>query len=386
MENFIIPENRHLNNSGENNMDHFDNCFENNNNCTPGFLIPHCPVMLVLDTSHSMWGQGLADLQSSLAAFFRTISQENFPNAEIDIAAVSMGDNLGMLEEFTPFTRSSLPSLKIRPKGGTPLGSALNLALDKIEAQIAFYQASGISRVTPQLIVLSDGKSSDSFTAAVSRLRTMLNQGKIFSRAIALGNAPDMLTLEQIASDRVLSAGYGSMRNAFTEVGSAVSRTYENEAPKVIMAENDGAAVPPNGTEYILDGANIICWNGKQNATLKILFAVTDELKRRGNPFKVVFDASTPYILPPGKERQFYRELIDKRLPEYSQAPANTKADIFILTYAGENSKCMIISNDCYRDHKEEFPWIKKSPRRISGMIMGGKLCIPQMNMSVPVK
>ena len=370
-------------NCGENNMNHFDTCLENNaaGNYLPGFLLPHCPVMLVLDTSHSMWGRGLADLQGSLAAFFRTVTQENFPNAEIDIAAVSMGDNLGMLEEFTPFTRSSLPTLKIRPKGDTPLGAALTLALDKIEAQTALNKSAGIQQVTPQLIILSDGKSSDDFSAAVSRLRTMISQGKIFSRAIALGDSPDMQILEAIASEKVLSAGYGSMRSAFTEVGSAVSQTYEEEAPQVIMADNSGT--PPCGTEYILDGANIICWNGKQNATLKILFAVTDELKRRGNPFKVVFDASTPYILPPGKERQFYRELIDKRLPEYSQAPANTKADIFILTYAGENSKCMIISNDRYLDHKEEFPWIRKSDRRVPGMVMGEKLYIPKLNMNI---
>ena len=32
-------------------------------------IVPHCPVMLVLDTSHSMWGKGLSDMTRSLKAF-----------------------------------------------------------------------------------------------------------------------------------------------------------------------------------------------------------------------------------------------------------------------------------------------------------------------------
>ena len=64
--------------------------------------MPHCPVILVLDTSHSMWGQGLTDMMVSLKAFYKTIADIQFLNAEVDIAAVSMGDNLCMLEDFTP--------------------------------------------------------------------------------------------------------------------------------------------------------------------------------------------------------------------------------------------------------------------------------------------
>ena len=64
-------------------------------------VLPHCAVILVLDTSHSMWGAGLRDMMRSLDHFYKTIQAEQFLNARIDIAAVSMGDNLRMLEEFS---------------------------------------------------------------------------------------------------------------------------------------------------------------------------------------------------------------------------------------------------------------------------------------------
>ncbi len=373
-------------NKGENNMEINNTSYEliACDNYAPAFTLPCCSVMLVLDTSHSMWGQGLADLQLSLKAFFRTIARENFPNAQIHIAAVSMGDNFGMLEEFTPFADSTLPGMKIRPKGSTPLGAALDLALDKIEAQSTHWKNAGISQVTPQLVILSDGKSSDDFSAALQRLRQMIGQNKIFSRAIALGKSPDMGVLSQIASQEVISAGYGTMRNAFTQVGGAVSQTYEAEAPQVIMAEHAQSA-PRSGVEYILDGSNIASWQSHQKPDLKTVLAVTGELERRNQPFKVVFDASLRHKIRE-EERHLYEKLLKDRPQEFLQVPAKTEADEFILLYAEENPNRMIITNDLYRDHRAAHPWAPESPRLLSGMVIGGKLYIPKINMTVPVE
>ena len=91
-------------------------------------VIPHCPVVLVLDTSHSMWGKGLTDMKNSLIAFYNTLDTVGFSDSQIDIAAVSMGDRLGMIEDFTPFADSLLPQALIRPKGYTPMAAALALA------------------------------------------------------------------------------------------------------------------------------------------------------------------------------------------------------------------------------------------------------------------
>ena len=74
----------------------------NSSNNELSFLIPHCPVVLVLDTSHSMWGQGLIDLRNSLKAFYHSVSNELFQEAQIDIETIRMGENFGIMESFTP--------------------------------------------------------------------------------------------------------------------------------------------------------------------------------------------------------------------------------------------------------------------------------------------
>ena len=93
-------------------------------------IMPHCAVMLVLDTSHSMYkGTALADLHRSLGAFVGAIGANAFRGAAVDVAAVGMGDDLRVLDDFHPFASSRLGSMRIRPKGDSPLGGALRLAL-----------------------------------------------------------------------------------------------------------------------------------------------------------------------------------------------------------------------------------------------------------------
>ena len=49
-----------------------------NEESLPALPIPHCPVMIVLDTSHSMWGRGMQDQQDALKAFHKTLDALEF--------------------------------------------------------------------------------------------------------------------------------------------------------------------------------------------------------------------------------------------------------------------------------------------------------------------
>jgi uncharacterized protein YegL len=101
-----------------------------------------------------------------------------------------MGDNLGMLENFTPFKKSSLPLVNIRPKGDTPLGGALNLALRQLDAQENYYNRKGIKYVPPQMIVLTDGDSSEDHSFEVNRVRNRVASGMLNCYSIAVGMHP----------------------------------------------------------------------------------------------------------------------------------------------------------------------------------------------------
>ena len=350
--------------------------------------MPHCPVVLVLDTSHSMWGQGLTDMMASLKAFYKTIADVEFMNAQVDIAAVSMGDNLCMLEEFTALHSSDLPNRGIRPKGDTPIGAALELAQEALQAQIRRYQSAGISYVTPNLILLSDGKSTDDFQGAAAHIRSSVESGKLICRAIALGQDADMEALSSIAGrDRVMIPSFGGMSQTFAQIGQIVSQTYEEEAQEVITEQ----AIPVDqnkGAEYLLDGSNILHWGASRSGiSLKHLLVITDYLKKTGQSFQVFFDATAPHILKKHapQEVEIYENLLKDDPNHFCQVPAGTRADDFLLVQADINKDALILTQDLFRDHVEKYPWLKTERRVIPGMVMNNVIFFPEISLQISV-
>ena len=350
--------------------------------------MPHCPVVMVLDTSHSMWGQGLTDMMASLKAFYKTIADVQFLNAQVDIAAVSMGDNLCMLEEFTPLHSSDLPNRSIRPKGDTPIGAALELAQEALQAQISRYQTAGIAFVTPNLILLSDGKSTDDFQRAADHIRSSVESGKLICRAVALGNDADMDALSSIAGrDHVMIPNFGGMRQAFAQIGQIVSQTYEEEAQEVITEQ----ATPVDqhlGAEYLLDGSNILHWDEyRTGISLKHLLAITDHLKKMGQSFQVFFDATAPHILKKKapQEADLYENLLKVDPAHFCQVPAGTRADDFLLLQADVNKDALILTQDLFRDHVDKYPWLKTERRVIPGMVMNNVIFFPAISLQISI-
>ena len=335
--------------------------------------IPHCAVMLVLDTSHSMWGAGLADMMSSLATFYDTLRSEQFANAQIDIAAVSLGDRLGMLEEFTPFEASVLPRMQIRPKGDTPIGATLTLALDKIDRQLQAYREIGVSHVTPQLIILSDGDSSDNFSTVAARIRQLSADGQLVCRVIATGDNPNLTALCSIAGENVSIARQSGMSATFVGVGKAVSQVYEEEAETIIdeafPTQTPVSSIGDDGT-ILIDGTNVMHWaKSRYGVTLKHLLAITRYFDECGVRWEVLFDASSRYLLS-AKEQAVFENLLKTRPEEFQQVPAKTRADDFLLMLADADPAARIISNDMYRDYAAEYPWVGERKRFIRGMVM----------------
>lgn len=370
----------------ENSMNSFTNMDSENNSLAP--LIPHCPVILVLDTSHSMWGKGLADMKESVQAFFKTIDSQGFALAQIDTAAVSMGDNLRMLEEFTPSIKSALPQMNIRPKGNTPICAALELALQKLQDQLTQYRSAHIPCTTPQLIILSDGESSDDFTVPAMKIRRMVRSGELFCRAIALGDSPDLDALQTIAGNEIMLPENGEMRRAFVEIGQMVSSTYEEEVPDIMgAATGEGSSEETSPEEpsqvFLLDGTNILHWDSKRSGlTLHWLLLITRGLSARGHRWQVFFDASTPYRVRP-EERKKYDALLRCDPEHFIQVPAGTRADDFLLVSADSMPGSLILSNDRYNDHVSKYPWVKDHSRIIPGMVLNGFVFFPKLSLKI---
>ena len=357
-------------------------------------VMPHCPVMLVLDTSHSMWGRGMQDLARAVGDFFRTIESAELPDSMIDIAGVSMGDNLCMLDEFRPLRESGLRNLSIRPKGHTPIGGALELALRKLDEKTVDYSRNGISVLTPHLVLLSDGISSDDFDGVAEEIRSRVGRGALVCRAVALGGHPDLDSLQRIAGGDVLIPRQDDLRQAFTEVGRQVSQRCEAAADEV-MGETVTAEVEPEeqpgeqatgGTLYLLDGSNILHWgNGGRGVSLRPVLAIAEELKRRGETYQVYFDASARHLLKSAAgELEQYEKLLADDPDHFQQVPAGTRADDFLLLIASQDSSARIMTQDRFKDYADRYPQVVRADRLLPGMVVRDQIYFPGIDLKIP--
>jgi uncharacterized protein YegL len=129
---------------------------------------PRCPCVLVLDTSGSMAGEPVAQLNEALCQFVREVSADILAAKRLELAVVSCGGDVRVAHDFTTVNQFVPPILMAG--GDTPLGSAIERGLDLIETRKRNYRLGGVSYYRPWLIVLTDGAPTDEMSQAARRL------------------------------------------------------------------------------------------------------------------------------------------------------------------------------------------------------------------------
>ena len=93
---------------------------------------PRVPIVLCLDTSFSMRGSPIDELQVGVESFYRSIRDDEIAQHSAEVSVFTFGGLAKCVAEFTSVREEhSLPMM--RAFGGTPLGEAVELAIDKLE-------------------------------------------------------------------------------------------------------------------------------------------------------------------------------------------------------------------------------------------------------------
>src|SRR5438105_3117467 len=84
------------------------------------------PICLCLDTSGSMEGEPIRELNQGVSLFFEAISGDEIARYAAEIAVIAFGDEAKKLLDFDSISRQRVPVLSA--SGSTPMGAAVNLA------------------------------------------------------------------------------------------------------------------------------------------------------------------------------------------------------------------------------------------------------------------
>ena len=165
---------------------------------------PILPVCLCLDTSGSMFPY-IKDLNEGIQAFFKDVEEDPKARHLLEIAMVRYGPDVQVVRDFLLFDRvPQAPALSA--DGGTPMGVAVNQALDLLESRKGLYHSRGQEYFQPWLVLMTDGEPTETnevWTAAARRSAEMASNKKLVVFPIAVGPDANLSVLQQFSPGRV---------------------------------------------------------------------------------------------------------------------------------------------------------------------------------------
>jgi uncharacterized protein YegL len=158
------------------------------------------PVCLVLDTSASMTGTPINELQEGVNTFFTELLGDEVAKYSAEVAVVTFGGEVDMPVDFAAVTSQTVPSL--RAGGMTPMGEAVEKALELLNTRKEEYKRAGVDYYQPWLVLMTDGAPTDDISRASRLVDDLVQEKKLAVFAIGIGKDADMNELTKLSGGR----------------------------------------------------------------------------------------------------------------------------------------------------------------------------------------
>jgi len=209
---------------------------------------PRIACTLLLDTSSSMSGEPINQLNQGFELFCDEIKKDELAKKRAEIAVITFGSTARI---EIPFTEGrDIQPRRLAASGTTPMGAALNLALDQLQQQKTAYKQAGLEYYRPWLFVLTDGEPTDRtvFTAAAARVREAEQARGLSVFAVGVGPHANLKQLEQLSASRVPVKLDGL---SFGEFFSWLSASLSAASASNAFASSDAGVAKAETTEQI---------------------------------------------------------------------------------------------------------------------------------------
>jgi uncharacterized protein YegL len=129
---------------------------------------PRCACLLLIDTSGSMGGAPIRELNAALQSFKEELSQDSLAMKRVEIAVVTFGP-VEVQSDFQTVDMWHPPQLTA--SGDTPMGAAIVQGLEMLRQRKDQYRANAIEVFRPWVFLMTDGGPTDQWQRAADMVK-----------------------------------------------------------------------------------------------------------------------------------------------------------------------------------------------------------------------
>ena len=196
-----------------------------------------CPCMLLLDTSGSMNGKPIQQLNDGVQTLKNELIQDALATKRVEVAMITFGptsleSDFQTVDNFYPKQLTAI--------GDTPIGAAITMGIELVNKRKQVYKENGVGYYKPWIILITDGAPTDNWTRAAELIKE--GEGKNAFAFFAIGvEGADINMLSKISVRSPLKLKGLMFREFFLWLSSSM---------KMVSSKNPGSSIqmlPPSG-------------------------------------------------------------------------------------------------------------------------------------------
>ena len=196
---------------------------------------PRCACVLLLDTSGSMYGSPIQELNAGLQTFRDELAKDDLAKKRVEVAVIEFNSGVNTVQDFVTAENFQPPTLSAT--GGTDMGAGIVKALDLIQERKQRYKDNGVTYYRPWVFLITDGYPGDWNQTIETQLKQAVDNKNIAFFAVGVEGA-DVSFLQQISGGVSKKLNGLSFKELFQWLSTSMQRVSQSKP-------GDQTALPP---------------------------------------------------------------------------------------------------------------------------------------------